>query len=120
MKRETKAGKALSIRVGEMSVLGGVFKMLAQQLQLSIGYLEHVDKLEAGPPNTAFAHHQKKTYALMEAVLPFNIKIAQSEKSFDIKSIGFETFNGQLKHNVSAHPKTDYRTGEFCAFGYDM
>jgi hypothetical protein len=40
-----------------MAMKAGVFKMLVQQLQLAIGYLEDVPRLEAGSPNTAFAHH---------------------------------------------------------------
>jgi carotenoid cleavage dioxygenase-like enzyme len=60
-----------------------------------------------GAANTAFVHHSKKTYALVESDLPFNIRIDRNEKNFDIKSIGHDDFNGQLKHNVSAHPKVD-------------
>lgn len=56
----------------------------------------------------------------MEADFPFHIKIDRSEKNFDIRSISFDDFGGQLKHNVSAHPKVDQKTGELMAFGYDM
>ena len=41
-------------------------------------------------------------------------------KDFDIKSIGFFDFGGQLKHNCSAHPKVDRKTGELLIFGYSM
>ena len=56
---------------------------------------------------------------MVESNYPFSIKIDGSEE-FDIKSIGHERFRGQLKHNVSAHPKVNRRTGEFFAFGYDL
>lgn len=77
-----------------------------------------VEKIN-GTANTAFAHHQKKTYALFESDLPFHIKVDRSEELFDIKSIGFDDFDGQLTHNVSAHPKVDRKTGELLCFGYD-
>lgn len=35
-----------------------------------------------------------------------------------MKSIGHDNFNGELTHNVSAHPKVDMRTGELLTFGY--
>jgi len=58
---------------------------------------------------------------LVESNLPFKIHIDhQSKDSFDIKSIGCDDFEGQLEHNVSAHPKVNAVTGEFLAFGYDM
>lgn len=73
-----------------------------------------------GVANTAFTHHVKKTYALVESDYPFNIRIDRNEKDFDIKSIGHDDFDGELKHNVSAHPKVDRKTGEMMAFGYDV
>lgn len=56
----------------------------------------------------------------MEVNLPFKIKTERSAEHFDIYSIGHDDFNGQLKHNVSAHPKINKRTGEFFAFGYSF
>jgi hypothetical protein len=38
---------------------------------MSVGYIQSLGKLEGGSPNTAFAHHQTKTYALVESNLPF-------------------------------------------------
>lgn len=57
---------------------------------------------------------------MVESNLPFKIKLDSQKESFDIKSIGCDDFNGQLTHNVSAHPKVIATTGEFMAFGYDM
>ena len=89
-------------------------------LKRKIGYETFLPKFQQSQANTAFCHHQKRTYAMLEADLPFHIKIDRDDKGFDIRSIGFEDFGGQLKHNVSAHPKVDARSGELCAFGYDM
>lgn len=57
---------------------------------------------------------------MVESNLPFEIKIDQTQKDFDIKSVGLDNFNGELKHNVSAHPKVNAMTGEFNCFGYNM
>jgi len=57
---------------------------------------------------------------MYESDLPFNIKVDRNEKQFDITSIGFDDFDGQLTHNVSAHPKVDRKTGELLCFGYGL
>jgi len=120
LKLEDEAGQAVITRVGEMGYKGGIFKMLVAQLKNVIGYGSTFDRLTISSPNTAFTHHQKQTYSLVESNLPFKVEIDQSKDSFDIKSIGNDNFNGQLEHNVSAHPKVNAVTGEFLAFGYDM
>lgn len=56
----------------------------------------------------------------MEADFPFHIKVDQDKEDLDILSIGHDDFEGQLTHNVSAHPKVDRSTGEMLAFGYDV
>lgn len=120
LQNEIKAGKALSVRAGELFSAAGLLKALLFELKSAIGYLPRLDKFKKGAANTAFAHHQKKTYALLEADYPFNIKVDKSKDNFDIKSIGYDDFGGQLTHNVSAHPKVDRTTGEMLAFGYDV
>jgi len=117
---EDAAGKAIVTRVGEMSYKAGLMKMILQQLEILVGYCHDMSRLTYSSPNTAFAHHEKNTYALVESNYPYKIKVDQQEKSFDIKSVGHETFDGQLKHNVSAHPKVNAKTGEFSCFGYNM
>ena len=56
----------------------------------------------------------------MEAIYPYQIGIEQTEKDFDIKSLGFDTFDGDLTHACSGHSKVNAVTGEFYAFGYSM
>lgn len=91
-----------------------------KKVQNDIGYTKFMHKYKNGTANTAFAQHGKKTYALVEADYPFNIKIDESKKNFDILSVGHDDFDGQLKHNVSAHPKVDRKTGHMMAFGYNL
>ena len=70
--------------------------------------------------NTSIIHHSRKTHALVEIDYPFHFAITSDPKYFDIESFDHDTFGGQLKHNLSAHPKVNRKTGEFLAFGYDM
>lgn len=37
-----------------------------------------------------------------------------------VKSIGHDDFDGKLKHKCTAHPKVDWKTGEFLVFGYHL
>jgi len=38
----------------------------------------------------------------MEGDMPFEVKV--EKQNFDIKSVGYDDFEGQLVHNVAAHP----------------
>lgn len=74
--------------------------------------------LNSNTANTAITVHQKRTYALLEADHPFEIKVLESQKDVDLKQIGYDDFDGQLKHAICAHPKIDRETGEMFAFCY--
>jgi carotenoid cleavage dioxygenase-like enzyme len=94
--------------------------MLAYKLQINIGYIPEIEKFKDGPANTAFVTHSKKTYALSEQSYPFTINIPKNHNEFDIQSKGYENFEDQLTHNVSAHPKVDKKKEELITFGYDL
>ena len=66
-----------------------------------------------GAANTNVIQHSGRAYALFEADMPY-------EFTTQLETIGKATFDGQLKHNVAAHPKVDARTNEFILFGYDL
>ena len=64
--------------------------------------------------------HAKRTFALVEVDYPFKIEVNKTKEGlYEVESIGFDNFGGQLTHNVSAHPKVDRKNGELYAFGYD-
>jgi carotenoid cleavage dioxygenase-like enzyme len=44
--------------------------------------------------NTAMLHHARRTFALVEVDFPFHVKVDESEKQFDIKSIGYDDYEG--------------------------
>jgi len=44
--------------------------------------------------NTAMTLHEKRLYALLEADLPFQVKVERSDKSVDLKQVGYDNFDG--------------------------
>jgi len=82
-------------------------KVALHELYQAIGYHPKLEKFKEGNANTAFVTHANKTYALAEMNYPFEIAIPKSDEDFGIQSKGYNNFNDQLKHNVSAHPKVD-------------
>jgi carotenoid cleavage dioxygenase-like enzyme len=52
--------------------------------------------------------------------MPLELRVEKNAKDFgDIKSVGYDDFDGQLTHQVSAHPCVDRKTGHFMALGDD-
>ena len=101
----------------------GLLKALLLQLEQTVGYITDigsVNQFKSKAANTAVTHHANRTFSLVEVDFPFHVKFDKNETSFDIRSIGYDNFNGDLTHNVSAHPKVDRRTGDFLAFGYGL
>lgn len=98
----------------------GLMKAGLMALKGKVGLVPEHDQLKGNTANTAFTHHQKKSFALNEVNLPFHIQFERDDQKVNIKSVEHYDFDGQLKHQVSAHPKVDRRTGEFLAFAYDM
>jgi carotenoid cleavage dioxygenase len=60
----------------------------------------------------------KRAYALVEADLPFQVKVREVNNLVEVDSLEHDDFDGQLKHACSAHPKVDAKTQEFFVFGY--
>ena len=80
VQQETAYGKALNVRFGELFCLSGFVKFGLFSLQKKIGYKPYLEDFKKDLANTAFVHHEKRTYAVHEADLPFHIKIDRSEK----------------------------------------
>lgn len=62
--------------------------------------------------NTALVFHDGRLLALWEGGEPHEIQVPS------LDTIGPYTFDGALKHNFTAHPKIDPKTGEMMFFGY--
>lgn len=62
--------------------------------------------------NTALVWHHGKLLALWELGFPHELTLPELE------TVGVYGFGGGLRHAMTAHPKTDARTGEMMAIGY--
>eukprot|EP01087_Luapelamoeba_hula_P023495 TRINITY_DN8647_c1_g1_i3.p1 TRINITY_DN8647_c1_g1~~TRINITY_DN8647_c1_g1_i3.p1 ORF type:complete len:511 (+),score=75.24 TRINITY_DN8647_c1_g1_i3:54-1535(+) len=67
-----------------------------------------------GTANTALEYHDGKLFALVENDFPHQIQAPL------LDTVGAYDYDGALKHNFTAHPKVDYRTGEMVFFGYNL
>lgn len=64
--------------------------------------------------NTALVWHDGRLLALWEAGPPHEIRVPSLE------TVGIQDFAGKLRHNFTAHPKIDPKTGEMRFFGYGV
>ncbi|KFK28585.1 hypothetical protein AALP_AA7G016200 [Arabis alpina] len=68
-----------------------------------------------GLANTSLALFCNRLFALGESDLPYAVKV---NGNGDIETIGRFDFDGKLSMSMTAHPKTDYQTGETFGFRY--
>ena len=80
LEAETRAGKTVYPRIGEMVGRVGMLKMPFFVTKLACGYDEQLPLLKDNSPNTAVVNHAKRTYSLVEADYPFHIVINKNEK----------------------------------------
>lgn len=123
---ELHAGRPLWIKVGDMTGMSGLIKLLAlEPLKEKLGIMPKLSEVEKGQANTAFLKICGRLFAVFEASLPFELGLRKttspdgSATGVQLMSLGYERF-GRLKHPMSAHPKVDIRTGEAYFFGYDL
>jgi len=69
--------------------------------------------LTASVANTSILPYDGRIFALVESALPFAI-------SPELATVGPFDFGSKLQTPMTAHPKTDPRTGELLFFGYGM
>jgi len=107
-KFEQQLGAEWFLRIGELQGLSGLAKMVL--CTLTENKLTGLRVFEMSTANTAIAlTPEGKLWALNEAGLPFRFQLDEVGCP---TSIGFDTLEGTLKGNMSAHPKFDKRTGE--------
>jgi len=123
---ELKAGRPLWIKVGDMTGMSGLIKLLVlEPLKVKLGLVPKLSEVEKGQANTAFLHACGRLFAVFEASLPFELGLRPtrspdgSTEGVQVVSLGYERFGG-LTHPMTAHPKVDSRTGDAYFFGYDL
>lgn len=90
-------------------VITTIYKMFSYLL---LPFKADLSTMQLG--NTALVWHNGKLLALMEAGLPFLMRVCAGA----VKSMHAYTFRGGLEHEFTAHPKVDPHTGEMICFAY--
>jgi len=112
LEAEYLQGKAFFLKIGEMTGLVGLIKLLLTPLKVKAFGQKDIC---LGQANTALVYFDGKLYALQENALPFEIRLHENGT---FESVGYETFGGVLDYPMSAHPKVDPTTGELFFHGY--
>lgn len=110
---EKERGSEWFIRVGEMSGLAGLLKIMTtgKKKQKLSGLIEH----ETSTANTAIGYTPDgKLWALNEGGAPFRFNL---DKDGVPGSMGYDDLQNTLKESISAHPKFDQRNGEILFHG---
>lgn len=115
LKQEKAAGHPLGLKIGDCRGLGGLVELLWHQLELKMGVYNAKDGF--GTANTALIYHANKLLALHEGDLPYAVRALCNGV---IETMGRVTYDGKVKHAVTAHPKVDPDTGELFFFGYNL
>jgi carotenoid cleavage dioxygenase len=118
LKDESVAKRALYPRIGEMSGLMGLTKLVFLAVRSKLGYLQASNMTKQGTANTSLLFFNGKLLALQEASLPFEIQLQPGGEG--IKSHAYYDFEKQWKRPFTAHPKICPKTGECLFFGYDI
>jgi carotenoid cleavage dioxygenase-like enzyme len=111
---EKSLGKEVFLRVGEVTGLIGVIKILFMSTPI---YKAHgVTVLTAGQANTHTIMYENKFLCCHEGGLPFEVQLDNDGRI--VRAVGFEDFDGVLDYPVSAHTKRDPVTGNLVFHGY--
>ncbi|KAL3133697.1 hypothetical protein ABBQ32_008196 [Trebouxia sp. C0010 RCD-2024] len=115
LKQEKAAGHPLGLKIGDMRGLGGLVELLWHELEVKLGVYDVKDGF--GTANTALIYHANKLLALHEGDLPYAVRALCNGV---VETMGRVTYDGKVKHPVTAHPKVDPETGELFFFGYNV
>lgn len=115
LKEEQAAGYAICGKIGDCKGYSGLLHLLWSHLKIKLGVIDSSQGL--GTANTAFVFHADRLLALHEGDFPYWIRMACNGL---ISTIERCTFDSQLQHAFTAHPKVDPITKELFAFGYSV
>ncbi|GKY98181.1 dixin [Mayamaea pseudoterrestris] len=113
-KTEQSYGEELFMRLGEITGMTGLFKLLF----VSPNMLRNngLTDLTAGQANTHTLMYNDKFYACYESSLPFELIL--DDKGAVQAAVGYDTFGGTLNYPVSAHAKIDPVTNSLLFHSY--
>lgn len=110
---EKQAGEQIFGTIASLTGFTGLIKALLFSWALPRAY--GLTELEVGTANTNIIMYRNKFYCLIEASLPFEVRLSDQGEVF---GVGYETLGRALNFPVSAHPKKDVVTGDLLFHGY--
>ncbi|KAK9816287.1 hypothetical protein WJX74_006374 [Apatococcus lobatus] len=113
LQQEKAAGHPVSIKIGDLRGTQSLFHVAGMTARGALN--RDFSKVSTGTGNTALVFHAKKLLALHEADCPYHMRILCDGI---LETMQRYTFEGQLKHSFTAHPKVDRESGHMFFFGY--
>lgn len=104
---------AVEIRDGKANWYRNRYVKTPLYLDKDADVMASMNDMAMSSANTHVIHHAGKILALEEGHWPF-------EMSDELETIGAYNFDGKLKGNMTAHPKTCGKNGEMLSFAYGM
>eukprot|EP00899_Mesostigma_viride_P017268 jgi/Mesvir1/25542/Mv01786-RA.4 len=111
---EEEAGGPVYPTMGDFAGFSAILRMHLTSAKKKLGMIHSGS---GGTANTALIFHGKALLALNEGDIPYAVRVMMDG---ELETLGLQSYGGQLKHNVTAHPKVDAETGELFFFGYNM
>mmetsp|Transcript_6470 Transcript_6470/g.7026 ORF Transcript_6470/g.7026 Transcript_6470/m.7026 type:complete len:480 (+) Transcript_6470:73-1512(+) len=111
-KYEERVGKQYFLSFTTLKTALGFGYFMASKAYLAL--FGGRDPYSKDTANTALIYHDRRMMALMEGSQPHWVtaQTLDTIKKYD--------YDGELKHNFTAHPKVDRKTGEMIFFGYSL
>lgn len=113
--QEERAGYQLFPKFGDANGPAYLLQMGLYWLRKMTGVVDISEG--TGHGNTSLFYHANQLLALEEGDMPYALRVLCSGV---VETLGRQSFKGQLKHEFTAHPKKDWKTGELFAFGYNV
>eukprot|EP01018_Ginkgo_biloba_P002557 Gb_33714 [translate_table: standard] len=114
--RENEAGRPLFAKpLGDLTGLIGLARLSVMSLRHMLGLIDLTKGI--GVANAGLEFFCGRLLAMSEDDKPYALRVTEDG---DLDTLGRLDFSGQLKTNMTAHPKINPVTGEMFSFSYDV
>eukprot|EP01018_Ginkgo_biloba_P002559 Gb_33716 [translate_table: standard] len=114
--RENETGRPLFAKpLGDLTGLIGLARLSVMSLRHMLGLIDLTKGI--GVANAGLEFFCGRLLAMSEDDKPYALRVTEDG---DLDTLGRLDFSGQLKTNMTAHPKINPGTGEMFSFSYDV
>ncbi|CAM9200725.1 unnamed protein product [Discosporangium mesarthrocarpum] len=117
LRLETEAGRAVFLKLGDMSSILAVPRLLNNAVREVLGLQKNLESMRESTANTALEYHAGKLLALNEGGLPYQLRVLCDGV---LETVGTLTYEGKMQQPFTAHPKLDPVSGKLYGFGYQL